>query len=113
MRIDRQKVYEKYDKHCAYCGILLTEQQMQVDHIQPIIMGGGNDFENLNPSCRYCNNYKSHSSLETFRHYLYQMLNVKLNYLFRSKTKMQVALNFGVVELSQWDGKFYFERSKK
>lgn len=114
MKINRQKVYEKYDKHCAYCGILLTDiKQMQVDHIIPKIDRGTDDFENLNPSCKHCNNYKCHSSLETFRHYLNQMLNIKLNYLFRSKTKMQIAMNFGVIQLFKWDNKFYFERRKE
>lgn len=30
----RQKVYEKYDGHCAYCGKKLEYKDMQVDHIQ-------------------------------------------------------------------------------
>lgn len=31
----RQKVYEKYDGHCAYCGCKLEYKDMQVDHINP------------------------------------------------------------------------------
>jgi len=38
------------------------------------------------------------------------MLNEKREYLFKSKTKMQVAINMGSVKLIDWDGKFYFER---
>ena len=32
----RQKIYDKYNGHCAYCGKELTFEQMQVDHIEPI-----------------------------------------------------------------------------
>jgi 5-methylcytosine-specific restriction endonuclease McrA len=105
----RQIVYEKYDGRCAYCGNLLVKG-WHVDHIQPKTAGGCDGFENLNPSCYACNNYKCHSSLETFRMYTKQMLNEKLHYLFKSKTKMQVAINFGAVILKEWDGLFYFEK---
>ena len=32
----RQKVYDKYDGHCAYCGRKIKMREMQVDHIIPI-----------------------------------------------------------------------------
>ena len=38
------------------------------------------------------------------------MLNEKLEYLFKSKTKMQVAMNMGCIKHTLWEGKFYFER---
>lgn len=106
----REKVWLKYDKHCAYCGTEITFKQLQVDHIKAKIFGGSDDPENLNPACFYCNNYKCHSSLEEFRRLTVQMLNDKLQYLFKSKTKMNVAINFGAIELKKWDGKFYFEK---
>jgi len=107
-KADRQRVYDKYDGKCAYCGCELVKG-WHVDHINPIVYGGTNDLNNLNPSCKYCNNYKCHSKLETFRTYTKQMLNEKLHYLFKSKTKMQVAINLGSVTLKEWDGLFYFE----
>ena len=114
MRINRQNVYEKYDKHCAYCGTLLAgTKQMQVDHIISKEDGGTDDFENLNPSCYYCNNYKGSWTLEEFRRNLLVMLNENNEYLFKSKGKMQIALNTGCISMTKWDGKFYFERSKK
>lgn len=30
----REKVWQKYDCKCAYCGAELEYKQMQVDHIQ-------------------------------------------------------------------------------
>lgn len=106
----RLEIWQKFNGHCAYCGIEITVKSMQVDHIQPIVFKGSDLIENLNPSCKECNNYKCHAGLELFRTYTKQMLNDKLHYLFKSKTKMQVAINFGVIELKKWDGKFYFEK---
>ena len=54
---ERTKIYYKYDCHCAYCGKEITEKQMQVDHIQPEVFQGTDDYYNLNPSCKECNNY--------------------------------------------------------
>jgi len=110
----RYIVFNKYNGRCAYCGINLTLlKSWNVDHIIPKIMGGTDELNNLNPSCKDCNNYKCHSSLETFRFFAKQMFNEKLEYLFKSKTKMQVALNMGIIIHKEWDGIFYFERENK
>ena len=116
----KQLVYAKYGGCCAYCGKHITERQMHVDHIHPkasyIQVDGEfnilnpNRIENLNPSCFACNNYKSFYSMDEFRMYLKQMFDQKPHYLFKSKTKMECAFNFGVLRKLEWDGKFYFER---
>lgn len=109
----RQLAYDKYAGHCAYCGLKLTTRQMQIDHIIPIRSGGANDLSNLNPSCRPCNTYKAANSIETFRKELKIMLNVKHEYLFKSLTKMGLALNMKrIVMLKKWDGVFFFERKE-
>lgn len=126
MKIDRQKVYEKYEGHCAYCGREIKFKEMQVDHIIPkselkyhfkVTPPPGHEsvynkiekkimsFENLMPSCRLCNHYKRSQSLEEFRITI-KTLNERLGkiYIFR------VAMNFGIVETKWWDGLFYFEK---
>jgi 5-methylcytosine-specific restriction endonuclease McrA len=105
----RTIVFDKYGGRCAYCGVYLVKK-WNVDHIKPKVFGGTNDFHNLNPSCKDCNNYKCHTDLEGYRKQLYKMVNEKIEYLFKSKTKMQVAMNMGVIKHTFWDGKFYFER---
>lgn len=70
MKIDRQKVYDKYNGHCAYCGKAIKIKDMQVDHILPKRNGGTDDIANLNPSCRLCNHYKRAADTETFRNVL-------------------------------------------
>jgi 5-methylcytosine-specific restriction endonuclease McrA len=125
MKINRDKVYLKCAGYCAYCGIKLTIKQMHVDHKFPKILSNhlatkdllGNwimpdmdTFDNLMPSCRECNNYKGAWSLEEFRRNLKNLLNDRPDYLFKSKTKMQVAINIGSVKLKAWDGLFFFEK---
>ena len=65
----RLLLYEKYNHKCAYCGCNLEYKDMQVDHIKSVY--ANTDFkqvmteeemysvDNLLPSCRQCNFYKS------------------------------------------------------
>ena len=107
MKIDRQKVYDKYNGHCAYCGKVISIKEMQVDHILSKRNGGTNDIDNLNPSCRLCNHYKRAADIETFRNDLLGGLIKRLMeiYIFR------VALDYGMVTINGWDKKFYFEKT--
>lgn len=40
---------------CKHCG---TSENLCVDHITPVSMGGGNEIENLQCLCRSCNSKK-------------------------------------------------------
>lgn len=70
----RLSLYEKYNHKCAYCGCDLEYKDMQVDHIKSVY--ANTDFkqvmaeeemyavDNLLPTCRQCNFYKSSMDLE-------------------------------------------------
>ena len=107
MKIDRQKVYDKYNGHCAYCGKPITIKDMQVDHILPKRNGGTNDIDNLNPSCRLCNHYKRANSIESFCDFALGGIIKRLMmiYLFR------VAFDYGMITIYGWDKKFYYEKN--
>ena len=115
----RQRVFDKYNGHCAYCGCELEITDMQVDHLQPI----ASDFywhprhrvsqeeieglNNLMPSCRQCNFYKGIYHIDTFRRELKTLMErVRKPFIFR------LAEKYRMVEEKKWDGKFYFERIK-
>ena len=132
MKIDREKVLHKYDNRCAYCGKKINIRQMQVDHIVPKDMKdfveklveeseedylkyyanseykyarkGLDHIDNLNPSCRRCNHYKRASTLERFRRSMKTLHERLQTYTFK------VAIDYGIVEIKEWDGKFYFEK---
>ena len=110
----RMTVYNKFDGHCAYCGVKLKYKELQVDHIKAqhkmrnqkrkVI----DDIDNLYPSCRQCNWYKRINSIKVFRK-LIATMHIRLEKVFIYK----LAKKYGIVKESKWNGKFYFETYKK
>jgi 5-methylcytosine-specific restriction endonuclease McrA len=120
---ERIAVWNKYNKHCAYCGKEIAYNEMQVDHKHPqhlafwnqhLVMrekyhltNDINDFENLMPSCRRCNHYKRGERLETFRKSMLT-LHKRLQEIYINK----VAIDYGIITMHTWDGVFYFEHDE-
>ena len=115
---ERQAVYQKYNGHCAYCGKVIEYKEMQVDHYIPI--GGYRNLlnvlpdsdprkskDNLMPSCRRCNHYKRAWHPEFFR-----QLILKLSDKLAKQYLYKVAIDYKLVTLAKWDGKFYFEKQE-
>lgn len=109
MKIDRAKIWAKYNGRCAYCGCEIFLKDMQVDHIKPKRSGGTDDEVNLNPSCRLCNHYKRANTLEEFRSWQLGGLLDRLRkiYIFR------VAERYGIVSVNGFTNQFYFETIQK
>lgn len=64
----RQRVYEKYGRRCAYCGMEMEYGDMQVSLRVPYYQGEGTEcYENYLPACRLCNSYKRVLTVEAFR----------------------------------------------
>ena len=106
----REKVWLKYDKHCAYCGQVIEYKDMQVDHLVPKINPySTEDFDNLMPSCRSCNHYKRAEKLDSFRNHLLGELHLRLT----KEYTVKVAIDYGIVKLQPFDKVFYFEKVSK
>lgn len=111
MKINRQEVLEKYGNKCGYCGKELNLKTMQVDHIEPKWNVNQSNFktineiDNLMPTCRRCNHYKRGDNLKQFRNKM-QTLHERVCSHYIGK----VALDYGIVEIQPFDGKFFFER---
>jgi hypothetical protein len=60
----RELVLAKTDSHCHICGIELTLNGFQADHVKSHCMGGEHVESNYLPSCNTCNNYRWHYSSE-------------------------------------------------
>lgn len=101
----RQKVYEKYGGHCAYCGKELGYKDMQVDHIQSHYLNGSDELENYNPACRQCNFYKSTMGIEKFREQL-----TKLRERLRKVYIYRLSLAYNLIEEKENTIQFYFEK---
>jgi 5-methylcytosine-specific restriction endonuclease McrA len=108
----RIAVWEKYNKFCAYCGTKLEYKKMQVDHFYPqrnprFAKSYGIDvdsIENLMPSCRRCNHYKGALLPDAFRKRM-MTLHKRIADLYIAK----VAVDYGIVILTPFDGKFFYE----
>ncbi len=103
----RQAVYAKCDGRCGYCGKHITYKQMQVDHIHPKSRNGTNHIDNLMPSCRRCNHYKRSLTVEDFRERI-TTLHERLNSYI-----IEVAKDYGIVEIKPHEGIFYYEKTLK
>lgn len=111
-KADRQRIYEKYNGHCAYCGCEIAYKDMQVDHFAPLRNWDKSrteeelwDFNNLMPSCRQCNHYKGSYSVETFR----QMI-ADIPEKLKSSSKYRIGIKYNLISENDKLIKFYFER---
>lgn len=105
----REQIYQKYDGHCAYCGCKLEYKDMQVDHLKSVYGNdGSNDIDNLMPSCRMCNFYKSTFTLEIFRKNLETLHNrLEKTFIYR------LARKYNLIEEHKDEVIFYFEKYEK
>ena len=112
----RQKVYEKYNGRCAYCGQKIEYKDMHVDHLIPIRQAeegkvDWREVENENnymPACRMCNHYKRANPLELFRKYIQEIpKKLRKNYIYK------VGVAYGNVIENEKPIEFYFERVEK
>ena len=114
----REAVYNKYDKHCAYCGKKLEPKDWQLDHLIPVQRERFKKyseeqiecFENYMPSCRRCNHYKRSHSLESFRKCIEEIPKK----LYRDSYIYKVGLDYEIVKAEENPNVvFYFEIKDK
>ncbi len=55
----RKLLYQQAEGKCALCGKKITFNEMELDHIIPISMGGADEVENLQVCCMPDNRYKA------------------------------------------------------
>ena len=113
----RLQVYRKYDGHCAYCGLAIKYEEMQVDHIHSKYRGRWCDkstkeeldcLENYNPACRMCNFRKGVLTIEQFRDEIYAQADREMK---RFQARMSEAYGL-IAYYPNYDVKFYFEKQE-
>ena len=60
----RELVLAKTNSHCHICGVEVTIDDFQADHVKAHCMGGEHAENNYLPACPTCNNYRWHYSPE-------------------------------------------------
>lgn len=58
----QQKVWARDGFKCLFCGRLMGDVSLTVDHFVPLESGGSNDPSNLISACRKCNKRKGNQS---------------------------------------------------
>ena len=113
-KINRKQVHEKYNGRCAYCGEKIHFKDMQVDHIIPKarfhqfakrVEYDIDDIQNLNPTCRVCNNWKGGWLLEEFRH----EISEQVNRLRKYSAQFRLAERYRRIVELETSVQFYFE----
>lgn len=56
----RNRIFERDDFRCVYCGLQFEADELTVDHVQPQVRGGDHSGGNLVTACRACNTLKGH-----------------------------------------------------
>jgi 5-methylcytosine-specific restriction endonuclease McrA len=128
-KTDRQKIYDKYDGRCAYCGEEIKFKDMQVDHVIskrffrwhienkykiPSFLlhlkeEDVNHIDNLFPACRVCNKWKSALHLELFR----DELSAQIKRLNNYSSNYRIVKKYGLVKEEIKPIVFYFETLNK
>lgn len=64
-----KELKRRYDYTCLACGRREPEIELTRDHIVPLLNGGTDDIENIQPLCRSCNSSKSAKAVD-YRQYV-------------------------------------------
>ena len=52
------RVLARYAGRCVYCGGQFPDEELTIDHVEPVRIGGDQSEGNLVTSCRTCNREK-------------------------------------------------------
>ncbi|MCL2053001.1 MAG: HNH endonuclease [Oscillospiraceae bacterium] len=63
----QQKLYCRYEGHCAYCGVSISFNDMVSEYIKPLSKGGKKIVENMNPACKSCSDMRAELSIKNFK----------------------------------------------
>ena len=96
----RELVLAKTNSHCHICGIEISQNNFQADHVKSHCMGGEHKEHNYLPSCFTCNNYRWHYSSEEIQIILKLGVWAKTKIMNDPMFGLEVANNFVKHEMS-------------
>lgn len=63
----KERLHEKQQRRCMYCGVQGGTSKFQIDHMDPVVRGGSNEESNLQLLCGSCNLRKGIQTDQEFR----------------------------------------------
>lgn len=58
VRFSRANVFIRDQHRCQYCGNNFQKSHLTLDHVIPVVQGGGKSWENIVTACKPCNQRK-------------------------------------------------------
>lgn len=89
----RKLIYLNADGRCELCGRKILLDDMTIDHIKPLSMGGEDDVENLASTCFPCNFFKGNILPEDF------LERISLIYLYQMEKRYQGKLGWKIIHM--------------
>ena len=89
----RLAIYHRDNCRCVYCGKECAQEELTLDHVTPIALGGTNCHSNLVTACMSCNTSKGKKSVRSFLKYLREEKNIdtaKIPPRVRRQTKKEL-----------------------
>lgn len=83
---DRIYIYQRDHGACQICGAKIQYNEMTIDHIYPLSLGGNNCLQNYQCTCKSCNQMK--------RDYKQNDFYEKITEIFWYQTQQKCGANF-------------------
>ena len=61
------RLFREQGGRCRYCGASKRMRNLQIEHLDPVVRGGSNDYQNLQLTCAPCNQRKGMQTDAEFR----------------------------------------------
>jgi 5-methylcytosine-specific restriction endonuclease McrA len=58
VRFSRTNVFIRDRYRCQYCGTAFLKSHLTLDHVMPVVQGGGKNWDNIVTACKPCNQKK-------------------------------------------------------
>lgn len=88
---ERALIYAKANGCCKICGRKLQYENMTLDHIMPLSMGGTDGLKNLQASCLICNRIKSNIAPSDFANSINRIFVYQMKKKHKNKLRWRIA----------------------
>ena len=89
----REAIYREYDGTCALCGHRIKYDDMTLDHIVPLVMGGADNINNLQCTCNTCNMFKGSILPEDFVEHITDIFMYQMEKRYGNKLRWKIVHN--------------------
>lgn len=86
----REMIYYKADCKCALCGREISYDNMTLDHIYPLAMGGEDKVDNLQCACEPCNLFKGSILPDDFMQRITEIFMYQMGKKYKDRWKWKV-----------------------